>query len=514
MAVAQRIAGKYTVCQQINIGRVDILPAGQASVPMGGSQVFTAKAFDTQGMLIDSSNLTFSWTYSNGTGYISPVSGANTTFTAFQKGDGVLMVAATYGNRTMTSTVPVVVTGLPASIIINPQGPTTMVKGQCYPFSAQLFDDYSTPHPINSGVTYAWDLSASNLGTVVPSTGKSTQFCASTDGRGFVICTATYQGNTFTARSEFTVKSGIYSLVPIPAADLGQMKIGQSTPEIMFELRDENNMPKESPETKTISVEASSATGLFGNDKLHWNSVSKISVTITKGFTRSTSFYYTDTVPGNVLISGVTDNVNPAYIKINYTGSTSRLKFVNETRVVPAGAASGALTLAVRDDFNQPSPPPSDTLIQIQAYPVINSKVSPTPSLTGTFSTSQQNWAPLVDNMVTMRSGQQSLDMFYKDTVVGTYQIIAKSLIYGTDIQTLLVTQAGAVGGNLSVTVDRPTALITSDYHINFRVGSAGQLQAGFSHIYIQFPKGTVIPTYNQADLKVNTLTNKRHSDS
>jgi hypothetical protein len=504
-AAVNGIAGKYTVCEQINIARVEILPGGQSNIPLGGTQVFTAKAFNTQGMIINSPNLTFTWTYSNDTGYISPLNGPTTTFTAFKKGDGVLMVAATYGNRTMTSTVPVIVTGTPSSLLINPGGPTTVVKGQCYPFTAQLFDDYSTPHPITSGVEYKWEMSVPGYGTVTPTTGKSTQFCATAEGRAYIICTATYEGSTFTARSEFVVKSGIYSLVPLPAPDLGQVRIGQVTPELMFELRDDYGAPKEATETMVINVESTSTTGMYSTDRLHWTSGPKTSVIITKGFSRSTSFYYTDTSVGNIMISGVAPNINPAFIKINFTGSTSRLRFINEARVAAAGTPSGALTLSIRDDFNQPSPPPSDTLIELFAYPMINGQFSTTPSVTGSFSLSQQAWMPIIDNVVTMRQGQQSLDVYYKDSVVGTYQIKARSMIYGIDLQTLVVTQAGSVGGNLLVSVDRPVALVTSDYHVSFRVGSNGQLQAGLSHIYIQFPKGTEIPAYNQADIKVNT---------
>ncbi len=497
------ITGKYTVCEQINICRVEIVPGGQSSIPIGGTQVFQAKVFDCQGRVIEN-NLEINWTFSSDAGYISPIKGASTTFTAFKKGEGVLMAAATYGNRTMTSTVPIVVTGLPSSLLINPQGPATLVKGQCYPYSAQLFDDYSTPHPITN-VTYEWEVSSDNLGSVIPSSGKSTQFCPSVEGRGYVVCKATYEGTVFTARSEFIVKSGIFTLYPIPASDLGQFKVGQVSPELMFELRDENGAAKESPDTKTIVVESTSPTGMFSVDKLHWTLGTKTTVTITQGFTRSTSFYYVDPGQGNVLISGVTENINPAYIKINYSGSSSRLRFTNETRVTSAGTPSGALTLSVRDEYNQPMPPPSDMLITVNAYPIINGVVQSNPSTTGAFSSSATAWMNLTDNTLTMRSGQQSIDVFYKDSVMGTYQIKAKSMVYGTDIQSLIVTQAGSVGGNLTVAVDKPIALIPSDYHINARVGSGGQLQAGLGHIYIQFPGGTELPTFGQADIKVNT---------
>lgn len=500
------ITGSYTVCEQINICRVEIAPSGTANIPIGGTQQFQAKVFDCQGRLIDE-NIEYNWTFSSDAGYISPIKGQVTTFTAFKKGEGVLMVAATYGNRTMTATTTIIVTGMPSSLIINPQGPTTIVKGQCFPFSAQLFDDYTTPHPINSNVTYEWSLSATvtNLGTITPQTGKSVQFCAAAEGTGYIICQATYEGTTFTARSEIRIKSGIYSLYPIPASDLGQLNVGMVTPELMFELRDENGSPKEAPDNMTISVETTSTTGMFSLDKLHWTLGPKTSVTITKGFTRSSAIYFIDNIQGSVLISGVTENINPAYIKINYIGSPAKMRFVNEARVAAAGSPSGALTLSIRDEYDQQKAVPSNTLIQMHAYPIINGVVASSPSTTGTFSASQTAWVPLTDDGIVMKSGSSTIDVYYKDSVVGTYLIKAKSMIYGTDIQELKVVQAGSVGGNLTVTVDKPTALIPSDYHVSFRVGSAGALQSGSSHIFIQLPKGTELPNYNQADIKVNT---------
>lgn len=500
------IFGRYEVCNQIILGRVGIVQSPIGCLSIGDQCVFQAIAYNNNGQVIDDPNLKFIWNLVDWTfGTLTPIQGSKTTFLAFKQGSTTITVAATYGNRTMNSSLQVCVYGSPASLVINPQTPQTLIKGQCFTYSAQLYDNSTPPQPITSNVTYDWQLSSTNLGTIAPSSGRSIQFCPSMDGVGNIICKATNNGVDITSSSQFTIKSGIYSLFPIPAPDLGQMKIGQVSPELMFELRDDNGAPKDSPDTKVIVVETSSPTGMFSIDKLHWTLGPKTTVSITQGFSRSTSFYYTDSQIGNVSLSGVTGNVCTAYIKINYNGNSSRLRFTNETRVTSAGTPSGALTLSVRDEYSQPMPPPSDTLISINAYPIINGVVQPNPSTTGMFSASATAWMTLTDNTLTMRAGQQNIDVFYKDSVMGTYQIKAKSMIYGTDIQSLIVTQAGSVGGNLTVVVDRPIAYIPSDYHISVRVGSAGQLQAGLGHIFVQFPKGTDLPTFGQADIKVNT---------
>lgn len=499
---AQFISGEFRVCEQINICRVDISPSGSITVPIGGTQQFMAKVFDCNGALMNN-DLEVNWTFSSPAGYISPIRGISTTFTAFQKGTGVLMVTATYGNRTMTSTVNITVTGKPASVIINPIGPTTLIKNQCYTYSAQLYDDNNPPNPIYSGVTYTWELTT-NLGSVTPNNAKIVSFCPTADGQGGIVCKATYEGEALTARSDFLIKSGIWTLAPIPTSDLGTMRIGQLTPEIMFELRNDLNQAITAPDTITVNVECTSPTGKFSKDKLHWTDSNKIALSIVKGFSKSEPVYFSDSSPGNVTITANATNINPTFVKVSFQGTLARLLFVNESRVVSAGAPSGALTLSIRDEMGQPSPPSSDTMIVLSSYKVTDGNVAPTQSATGTFSISDTTWSPLPGNTITMRSGQQTIDVFYKDSNIGAYLIKATSIFYGTAAQQIVVTNAGSVGGNLLVNVEPPTAKIPAKYMISFRVGSGGALGANSGHIYLQFPQGTDFPTLSQAEVKVN----------
>ncbi|HNW32385.1 MAG TPA: hypothetical protein PKN77_06910, partial [Caldisericia bacterium] len=502
--------------------RVDISPSGSITVPVGGTQQFVAKVFNCNGALISngidykpsivgfessgvlmSNDLKVNWTFSSPAGYISPIRGIGTTFTAFQKGTGVLMVAATYGNKTITSTVNIIVTGKPASVIINPIGPTTLIKNQCYTYSAQLYDDNNPPNPIYSGVTYSWELTT-NLGSITPNNAKIVSFCPTTDGQGGIVCKATYEGETLTARSDFFIKSGIWTLAPIPTSDLGTMRIGQLSPDMMFELRNDLNQAITAPETIIVNVECTSPTGRFSKDKIHWTDNNKIALSIVTGFSKSEPVYFSDSTQGNVTITASATNINPTFVRVSFQGTLARLLFVNESRVVSAGAPSGALTLSVRDEMGQPSPPSSDTMIVLSSYKITDGNVASTQSATGTFSISDTTWSPLPGNTITMRSGQQTIDVFYKDSSIGTYLIKATSIFYGTAAQEIVVTSAGSVGGNLLVEVKPPTAKIPAKYMINFRVGSGGALGANSGHIYLQFPQGTDFPTLIQTEVMVN----------
>lgn len=501
---AQFISGEYTVCEQINISRVEIVPAGPVSIPMGGTQLFNAKVFDTQGQII-TENLEVNWSFGSNIGYISPIRGLQTTFTAFNQGTGVLLVAATYGNRTMTATANITVTGRAASLIVNPVGPTTLVKNQCFTYCAQLYDNSVPPSPILSGVTYTWDLS-NQLGSLTPKEGKCTNFCPSTEGTAEIICTATYMGEVLSAKSQFMIKSGINSLAPLPTQELGTLRATQLSPDLSFELRNDMNQPVSAPDTINVTVECTSPTGRFSLDKIKWTETNKISLQIVKGFTKTQSFFFADSTPGNVTITATAVNINTSTIKATIISPTSRILFTNESRVTSAGAPSPPLTLAVKDDFGQNSPPASDTIISLAAYRIDpnNGQVSPTPSSTGTFSLSDTAWSPLPMGTITMRAGQPTIDFFYKDSVTGIYLIKATTIFHGMAAQQITVTTAGSVGGNLIVSVDPATAKLPARYIVDFRVGASGMLGLGIGHIYLQFPSGTEIPGLSQAEVKVN----------
>ncbi len=497
-----RIYGEFTVCEQRNICRVDITPGGMTTVPLGGTQAFTAKVFDCNGQIINE-NLDVNWSFSTDAGYISPIRGATITFTAFKRGEGVLLAAATYGNRTLTSTANVIVTGRASSVLINPSGPSTFIKGQCYTYCAQLYDDNNPPHAILSGATYTWQLTAP-LGTITPSTGKCVSFCTDKEGIGGVIVSATYEGETVTNRSDFTIMSGINSLAPLPAADLGTIRAGQLSPELMFELRDQNGQPTPALDNITVKVEATSPSGRFSTNKIVWGTTNKIELTIVKGFTRSNSVYFSDMTVGNVTLTAYANNINPTYVKVSFTGPTTQLVFSSESRIAAAGAPSPPLTLTIRDEYGQVNPPSSDITIILSAYKVTDGNVAAAQTATGSFSLSDLSWSPIANQMITLRAGQPSIDFFFKDTVVGTYHIEAKTVFHGTAAQNIVITNPGSVGGTLLVTVDPPIAKLPAKYTIEFRVGAGGLLGAGTGHIFIMFPAGTDIPGLSQAEIKVN----------
>ncbi len=498
------ITGDFVVCKQINICRVDISPSGQISVPLGGTHTFQANVFDCQGQIIQD-NVDINWSFGSSAGYISPLNGRTTTFTAFQRGQGVLMVSATYGNKTMTATTTIIVTGSPASLIITPGGPSTLVKNNCYTFSAQMYDDNNPPQPITaSGVTYEWSLTNTSIANIAPITGRYVELCPTDAGGGAIVCKAKFEGQEITARSDFIVKSGIYTLAPIPSSELGQIRVGQLSPDLQFELRDDNGVPVPAKENINVIVESTSPTGRFSKDKVTWTTTNKIELSIIQGFTKTETFFYSDSTTGNVSLSGYAADINPAYIRLTMTGPAARLSFTNPYRVTSASSPSEALTLSVVDEFGNISPPSSDTVIILSSYKVVDGQVSTVPSSTGEFSASPVNWSPLPGNMLTLRAGQQNIDVFYKDTVKGYYMIKATTAFFGQAGQTIEVTDETGVSGNLTVQVERPIAGVETDYIIDFRVGSGGAMGSNIGHIYFRFPPGTTLPGLSKADVEVN----------
>lgn len=509
-----QIAGGFTVCEKISICKVEITPYDTVSVSVGATIQFQAKAYDCQNRLIEK-NVTYKWYVNNQeVGYVFPIESQTTTFTAFKKGDAIVQAFATYvgQNAKQSPSTNVIVLGNPSSLVIYPTNPLTVEKGKCFPVSAQLFDDNIPPHPITSNVTYEWGVSDTSRAKIEQTSGRITQICGLSEGSSYILCKAKFEGNEIPATKEFNVSTSELYLESDPYNENGfqiqqpGLTIGRPFNFKLFKIVNGVKTLVNAESTFAINIESSSPTGLFSVDGVNWTPGPKTSVTVTKGFSISSGFFYTDTKPGDVLLTGVAQGINPGLIKITVLGTpVGRLSFLNELRVAAAGAPSPVLTLAVFDENRIQKTVSSNTPIKLTAYPFVNGVVANIPSATGSFSASQTTWVPLQDDTIVMRQGSSMIDFYYKNSVVGKYLITAYSPLYGTDIQEITVIQAGSVGGNLTVTVDKPTALVPSDYHVSFRVGSAGALQSGLSHIFIQLPKGTEIPNYNQADIKVNT---------
>jgi hypothetical protein len=503
----------YEVCESRNISKLQVSNSSgrvtSVTIPQGGVMDFSAQAFDEHNVAI-TKDVLYSWMFvpSAGSyaiiGHISPLEGRMTTFTAGEMGDGTLYCYATYGNKTISTSVDIMISGEAMSLIISPGGQMTLVKDECYTYSAQLYDDNSPPHMITNGVVYSWDVSNENVAKATPATGQSTQLCPIASGSGVITCKAVYNGKEVIASSDFMVKEGIFALRPRPTDDLGQLKVGQVSTELYFELVDENGAPKFAEETMNVSVESTSPTSRFSEDKINWSGTNKIELQIVKGFSQTQYFYFSDSAIGNVSMTASSPDVVSGTIRVRMMGPSANLTFTNPYRITSAGSPTEKLTLSMVDEYGLVSPPSSDITIQLTSHLIVDGVVSQQTSSTGEFSLSKSSWSNLSGGLITMRAGQQTIDVFYRDTFKGKYSIKATSVFNGMATQTLEITDETGVEGNLTVTVENPIENVDSNYSIDFRTGYGGEMSAGVDHIYLKFPQGTVIPSLSKADITVN----------
>ncbi len=507
------IGDNIIVCESRNISKLQVSNSSgrvtSVTIPQGGVMNFSAQAFDEHNVAI-SKDVLYSWMFvpSAGSyaiiGHISPLEGRMTTFTAGEMGDGTLYCYATYGNKTISTSVDIMISGEAMSLIISPGGQMTLVKDECYTYSAQLYDDNSPPHMITNGVVYSWDVSNEDVAKATPATGQSTQLCPIASGSGVITCKAVYNGKEVVASSDFMVKEGIFALRPRPTDDLGQLKVGQVSTELHFELVDKNGAPKFAEETMNVTVESTSPTSRFSEEKINWSGTNKIELQIVKGFSQTQYFYFSDSAIGNVSMTASSPDVVSGTIRVRMMGPSANLTFTNPYRITSAGSPTEKLTLSMVDEYGLVSPPSSDITIQLTSHLIVDGVVSQQTSSTGEFSLSKSSWSNLSGGLITMRAGQQTIDVFYRDTFKGKYSIKATSVFNGVATQTLEITDETGVEGNLTVTVENPIENVDSNYSIDFRTGYGGEMSAGVDHIYLKFPRGTVIPSLSKADITVN----------
>lgn len=140
------------------------------TIDVSKSSNFTAQGYDKYGNPIP--NLTYNWTMSDNIGFISPLIGSVTSFTA-----GITPCIGTIytsiGDIIGTATVKIIPSGL-AYIQIIPNSVTLSVE-EGIKFSAQGYDKY---HNLIPNIEYNWY--SGDIGKVSPTIGSSTLFTAGT----------------------------------------------------------------------------------------------------------------------------------------------------------------------------------------------------------------------------------------------------------------------------------------------------------------------------------------------
>jgi len=187
----------------VSLSSVAVSPTAP-KVTAGGKQAFTATATCSSTC---PSGVAYAWTLTSpGLGSISSASGASTTFTAGSTAGTVgLFVNATLYGVTHKASAVITVTAGPTtitSVSVVPTSPSVVVSSVTG-FTAT--PKCSTTCP-STGITYAWALTSTTLGSISPASGLTTSFTAGTTvGTVGLYVNATLNGTTVGTSTVITV---------------------------------------------------------------------------------------------------------------------------------------------------------------------------------------------------------------------------------------------------------------------------------------------------------------------
>jgi DNA-binding MarR family transcriptional regulator len=189
------------------LNRVEIHP-GSATLPVAGTQQFTARAFDGSGNDI-SSQVSWSWTSAGSIGSVDQ----SGLFTASTAGTGSVAAEANDGANKASAGAHVTVSGHPPeiwSVAITPNAASLTVGGT-QQFSAQAFDQYGQPL---HGAAYSWSVHGT-----IGSVDQSGLFSATTAGDGHVLVDASSGGKTVSGHAPVHVGTGHGSTIHTVVVD-------------------------------------------------------------------------------------------------------------------------------------------------------------------------------------------------------------------------------------------------------------------------------------------------------
>ncbi len=167
------------VCRQL--ARVVVQPAF-LDLKQGEAQWLTVIGYDQYDDPIAITG-DITWSVTGGVGTVDPVIGSGTTFTSTDVGQGT--VRADTGGLFDSSPVEVIPASVLTTILISPQFGTALV-GKCTFLTGTPYDQYGDEMQLSCSPT--WSVGG-GIGTVSPSRGWSTTFCATTMGLGSVSIT-------------------------------------------------------------------------------------------------------------------------------------------------------------------------------------------------------------------------------------------------------------------------------------------------------------------------------------
>jgi hypothetical protein len=180
------------------LDRVEVSPAS-ATLDLGGTGTFTAKAIDTKGR--DIAAATFAWTATGGIGTLTP-NGATASLKAESYGSGTLDVEASFDGVLRRASAPVEVRRpILAKVVVDPATVSGKV-GDVVTLKAKAIDDRGK-EMISAEFTWT---SSGGVGSLGPAAGAEVRLTLQAGGKGEAVVTATEGGKEAQAKVPVTVK--------------------------------------------------------------------------------------------------------------------------------------------------------------------------------------------------------------------------------------------------------------------------------------------------------------------
>ena len=478
----------YFVCADLDFGRIEILPAG-TRIQLGKSQVFTARTFDTNGLKMDT-GVIYRWNVSGGIGNLDNVRLQSPEFYARNMGSGNISVIASYGNKTISASVNIVVLGSIGKIVLTPNQVTTS-RGKKTHFIVQSFD---TNDEILEQIQYDWSLTPT-LGKITKiGNGGEVEFLAEAEGECVLSVSATQSAVVMKETALIEIKNGVNSLKFQPDTKTEIAQPSELIGPFTIQLLNETGMNFIAKQNVIVQLISSSFNTRFSLDGITWSKGNTLFVDVSQNFSETIPFYISEIEANNISIIASSSDYNSTVLSLSIRGVKKIINITTPPQTLRISKPSGPIKIQFMDLMGNPYSLKNDTSLILHSN-----------SGTGTFSNQLDPWNPVKALAVT--KANSSVEFYYQDSREGTYTFTVSSSLFGSVSQMISISSPGAVT-TPEVTVTPSVNSLKAQYNIKFSIGVDGELRMGSDTITVQFPDGTVLPpNFSSEDITINGLS-------
>lgn len=478
----------FFVCPDLDFGRLEIVPAG-TRIATGKSQMFTARVFDTDGAKMDF-GVTYLWSVSdNNLGILDNARIQNPEFYARNMGSGSVSVVASYGSKTISASVNIVVLGPLVKVVLTPKAITTS-RGKKTTLIAQGFD---LNEEILENITFDWVINPP-LGKInKQAKAGEIEFIAESEGECTIEVTASQTGIALKDIATVIIKNGINSLKFNPDTK-PEAAPSELIGPFSVQLLNQAGAPHTTKNDIVVQLISSSTKTKFSIDSVNWSKSNFMYVDVSQNFTETLPFYIAEPEANNITIIASSSDYNSSVLSLSIRGSKKSLQTITPPQNVRVNKPSEMIKVQFIDILGKPYSVKNDTLLFLDSS-----------SETGVFSRTVEPWTPV--EQITVAKDSSTIEFYYRDVREGSFTLTFMNPLFGTSSQLISISSPGSVSSP-EVIVNPSINSVQAEYSIKFSLGIDGELKAGRDTITVQFPAGTVIPSaLSDRDVSVNGTT-------